>query len=87
MHLKLTQKERFKKQQKQLAIWLTIKPLTELLKFQKLHQRIFQIEILWERFIPPELRHIIIDDLRLKTENYWWSKIKGRKLFDDLRLI
>ena len=27
-------------------------------------------EILRERFIPPELRHKIIDDLRLKEENY-----------------
>ena len=28
-------------------------------------------EILRERFIPPELRHKITDDLTLKTENYW----------------
>ena len=27
-------------------------------------------EILSERYIPPELRHKIIDDLRLKAENY-----------------
>ena len=25
--------------------------------------------------MPPELRHKIIDDLRLKEENYLWSKI------------
>ena len=27
-------------------------------------------KILRERFIPPELRHQIINDLRLKEENY-----------------
>ena len=27
-------------------------------------------EILRERVIPPKLRHKVIDDLRLKTENY-----------------
>ena len=27
------------------------------------------------RFIPPKLIHKVIDDLRLKEENYWWSKI------------
>ena len=28
-------------------------------------------EILWEKFIPSELRQKIIADLRLKEENYW----------------
>ena len=32
-------------------------------------------EILRERFIPPELRHKVINDLRVKEENYWISKI------------
>ena len=32
-------------------------------------------EVIRERFIPSELRHKIINDLRLKTENCWWSKI------------
>ena len=32
--------------------------------------------ILRERFLPLELRHKIIDDLRLEQENHWWSKIK-----------
>ena len=31
-------------------------------------------EILRERFVPSELRQKIINDLRLKTENYWLSK-------------
>ena len=34
MHLKLLQKERLKKQTKQLVIWLVLKSLTELQKFQ-----------------------------------------------------
>ena len=33
-------------------------------------------EMFTERYISLELRHKIIDDLRLKEENYWWSKIK-----------
>ena len=28
-----------------------------------------------KKIIPPELRHKIIDYLRLKEEIYWWSKI------------
>ena len=31
-------------------------------------------EIITETFIALELRHEIIDELRLKQENYWWSK-------------
>ena len=32
-------------------------------------------EIPREKYISPELRQKIIDDLRLKEENYWWFKI------------
>ena len=32
-------------------------------------------EILTVRLIPPELGHTIINDLRLKEENYWLFKI------------
>ena len=32
-------------------------------------------KILREKFILPELRHKIIDDLRLKAKSCWWSKI------------
>ena len=42
IHIKLLQKERFKKQQEQLAILLVTEPMTELYKFQKLRQRIIQ---------------------------------------------
>ena len=79
MQLKLFQKEQFKKQQVQLVIWLEIKLLIKLCKFQKLDQWIIQKvneeEILRKRFIPSELRHKIIDDLRLKKENCWCYKI------------
>ena len=42
MHVKLLQKEQFKKHQKQLVIWLEIKLLIESQKSQKLHDRIVQ---------------------------------------------
>ena len=37
-------------------------------------------EVLTEKYISPELRQIFFDDLRLKEENVWWLKIKGRNL-------
>ena len=39
MHLKLFQKDLFKKQQKQLVIWSVIKLLIKLQKFQKIHNK------------------------------------------------
>ena len=76
MHLELLQEEQFKEQQKQLVIWSVIKSLTELQKFQKLHQKnnseTNNEEVLGERFMPPGLWHKILKDI---------------KLFDDLRLI
>ena len=42
MHLKLLQKESFKKQQKQLVIWLVTKLLIELRKSQEVYHRIIQ---------------------------------------------
>ena len=46
---------------------------------QKLHHRTVQKqeeeEIHRKKIILSELRHKIIDDLRLKKETYWWSKI------------
>ena len=45
MHLKLLQKELFKKQQKQLVIWLVTKLLIELRKSQKLYHKIIQIKL------------------------------------------
>ena len=44
MHLKLFQKERFKRQQKQLVVSLEIKFLIKLQESQNLHQRIIQIK-------------------------------------------
>ena len=34
-------------------------------------------EILRDRLLPSKLRHKIIDNLRLKEENYRWSKIEN----------
>ena len=34
-------------------------------------------ETIKEIFTPPELRHEIINKLRLKEENDWWSKIEN----------
>ena len=68
MHLKLLQKERFIKQQKQLVI---VDKNTRVLKTSpKNNSETNKEEILRERFIPSELRHKIIDDLRLREENY-----------------
>ena len=36
----------------------------------KINSEANEKEILSERFIPPELRHKIINDLRLKVENF-----------------
>ena len=71
MHLKLIQKKRFKKQQKQLLTSLEIKLLIELKTSQQLHQKIIQKkneeeeEIRRERYISPEQKQEITDDLRL----------------------
>ena len=71
MHLKLIQKDQFKKQQKQLAILLEIKIVKISKTAPKTNSRINEEEILRERYISPELTHKTIDDLRLKEENYW----------------
>ena len=66
--LKTASKERFKKQQKQLVISLEIKLLIRLQESQRIHHRIIQKQMkkkYREIYIPPELKHKIIDDLRL----------------------
>ena len=72
MYFKLLQKERFKKRQKQLVIWL------ESFKFSKTLPKndpeTKKEEMITETFIALELRHEITDELRLKQGNYWWSK-------------
>ena len=65
MHLKLLQKEQFKKHQKQLVIWLEIKLLTKLQESPKNNSETNEEEILRERYISPEQRQKIICDLRL----------------------
>ena len=73
MHLKLLQKERFKKQQKQLVIYLEIKTLIKLQVSKnspQINSKTNEEETIKEIFTPPELRHEIINKLRLKEENY-----------------
>ena len=57
MHLKQFQRDKFKKQQMQLVIWLVINVTKEIDK-----------EILKERYISREQRKKIVDGLGLK----WW---------------
>ena len=45
IHLKPLQKESFKKQQKQLVNLLVIKMLMKLQKFQKIHNKIIQLQM------------------------------------------
>ena len=68
MHLKLFQKESFKKQQKQLVILLVIKLLIKSKKFQK---NLETVTIKNDKEIPKE-RYVS----RKKARNYWWFKIK-----------
>ena len=73
MHLRLLQKEKFKRQHKQLVIWLVIKLLTELRKFQKIRNKIVRKQlqiskikkIPKERYISPDEIQKITDDLGL----------------------
>ena len=69
MHLKVLQKESFKKQEKQLAICLVITLLIKSQKFQKIQKQL-QMRIIkkYVRAISPEKRQKIIDDLRLKQQ-------------------
>ena len=66
MHLKLLQKESFKKQQRQLVIWLVIKLLIELQKFQKIVTNELDKERPKERYVSPEERQETIVELKLK---------------------
>ena len=69
MHFKLLQKDQFKKQQKQLVIWLAIKMLAKLQKRQK-HRNFLEVvlsktDIPRERYITQKKREQISDKLRL----------------------
>ena len=74
MHLKLFQKEQFKKQQKQpgdlIGNKITDKITGVSRTFPKNNPETSEEEILRERFIASELSHNFIDDLRLRKENY-----------------
>ena len=36
------------------------------------------IHLIREKYTSVELRQKAIDDLRLREENYWWYRIKGK---------
>ena len=69
VHLKLLQKERFKKQQKQVVIYLEIKIADKIARASKPSPQNNSVtseeEIIRERYMSPEERQKIIDDLRL----------------------
>ena len=79
MELKLLQREKFKKQQKQLVILISKKIADKITKVSKtspqntletVESEIKNNELITEKYqkyicIPPEQRHKIIDDLRL----------------------
>ena len=69
MRLKLLQNKKFKKQQKQLVIWLVIKLL---IKFTKNHNKVIQIHLQMSM-----IKKCIKKDLYLQK--------KRREIIDDLR--
>ena len=78
MHLKLLRKEWLKKKA-ELTSDLIGNETADKIKVSKTssqnNSETNEEEILRKWFIPSELRHEIIDNLRLKKESYWWSKI------------
>ena len=78
MHLKLLRKEWLKKKA-ELTGDLIGNETADKIKVSKTssqnNSETNEEEILRKWFIPSELRHEIIDNLRLKKESYWWSKI------------
>ena len=74
MHLKLLQKERFKKQQKATGDLIGNKTVNKISRVSKTllknNSETNTEEIFRERYTPSELRHKFIDELRLRKENY-----------------
>ena len=79
MHLKLLQKKAIQKTAKVTGDLIGNKIADRITKVSetspKNNSEIIEEEILRERFIPPELNHKTINDLRLNGESYWLSKI------------
>ena len=69
-----TQKEQFKKQQKQLVIWLVTKWLIQLRKYQNIHNKIIRRQlkkVMTKKYLKKYIylqqrKQITIDNLRLK---------------------
>ena len=74
MHLKLLQREQFKKTAEGTGDLIGNEITDKITKVSKIspknNSEINEEEILRERYISPELRREIIDDLKLKEENY-----------------
>ena len=73
MHLKLLQKERFKKTAEATGDLIGNRiadKIPRAAKMSPINNSDPNEEKLRERFIPSELRHKIINDLRLKKKNY-----------------
>ena len=68
MHLKLLQKESFKKKQKQMVIWLIKKIVNKILKVSKNSETVTNE---YDKEIPKE-RYIYI----FRKKKYWWTEIK-----------
>ena len=69
---KTAKKKQFKKQQKQLVIWLVIKLLIELWKFQKILNKIFKRQLQMS-MIKNKLKKNTY--LQKKYRKGWWSEI------------
>ena len=72
MDLKLLQTQQLQTQLKQLGIWLAIKPLIKLEKYQKFRNKVIQ------RKLKISIRKKYLEKdtyLQNKNRNYWFSKI------------
>ena len=70
--LKLLQKEQFKKQQKELVIWLVVTLLIKLQKFQKIHNTMIQTQLqmrIIKKYLKKDIclqkKDKIVDEMRL----------------------
>ena len=71
MCLKLLQKEQFKKQQKELVIWLVVKLLIKLQKFQKIHNKMIQTKLQMRN-----IKKYLNKDMSPETrQDCWWNEI------------
>ena len=92
MHLKLVQKEKFKKQQKQLVSWLVVKFLIKSQKSQEVHHRIIQKQLDKSyngkiTKVSKNLEAVTIENDKKTPKERYMSPEKRQEIIDDLRLI